>query len=520
MHLGDIIRATATTLAVSLGCSPGAATSGDSSTTQVETSTGQSTSTGPGDPGSTDTSTTATPTTGTASTGAATGDVTTSDVTTSAVTTGDPSTGEASTGEPIPDLLGGPCAAGWELPATSTASLKIHVPDAAVTASFDPDVVYPDDTPAACVLWDGELFAGVRIAFGPVVGDGPESLLHVAVGDGERSYGTNEWPPPAGAYDGVSVRYTFRESPDIARTFDLAADKGAGQVTALWVPHATGEHIMLDAKLSMPGDDTGAQLGFTIDAVIAPLAAPTVEFCGSLDSHFKCDLAGCAGWVNALAVADPALCDFTGAGFCAAEVIVGDDDAYDSAFFTVLDGTTRIVRVGGEGCSFSGTDHPAGWNECVGGPGDAPECACVCTGGTCPGDTALALLEACGLPQPCPNIDSGGDDWGPGESCVFQAAAAGMPGVLRVHTNQGDPDFDDRVYLRGDGTAMWLEGECDVSCIGSCSDRDWGVARSCTLKKPAFFLNCDKTLDPDILAECHDFANWFTGCVVSPATCP
>ncbi|MBK9755846.1 MAG: hypothetical protein IPO88_20535 [Nannocystis sp.] len=95
-----------------------------------------------------------------------------------------------------------------------------------------------------------------------------------------------------------------------------------------------------------------------------------------------------------------------------------------------------------------------------------------------------------------------------------------LPGVLRVHTNQGDPDFDDRVYLRGDGTAMWLEGECDVSCIGSCSDRDWGVARSCTLKQPAFFLNCDKTLDPDLLAECRDFASWFTGCVVSPATCP
>lgn len=471
-----------------LACGPGKAVTEGSDTDPASTTT---------DPGTTDpgmTATTTSPTTGLPTTGP--------DDPTSTGTTG-----------PGDD----PCDGEWELPASVVADLRIHVVDATPSEAFDPGIVYPDGTPAACVRWDGQKLAGVRLAFGPPVGDGPESLLEVVVSDGERIYGTSSWPPEPGVYDGVEVVYTFTSAGGGAQVFDYVQSEGIGELDAQWVGKAPGEHITFQAKLTMPGDGAGADVGFEIDAVIAPGSVPSVEFCETLDTPTKCSLAGCALWVEAGVVDDLTQCTMSSIGYCAADIAATEPE-YDSAFFAVVDGTVRLARSGGEGCSFFGTEHPSHWTEC-GAAGSPPECACVCVGGVCPGDAALDQLEACGLPEPCPDLD-GGFGWDPADDCFFQAALVDAPAVLRTHTNFGDPDLDDRVYLRGDGTATWLQGECDVSCLGSCADRNWGVPRTCTLREPAFFTDCAAAVDQGQLAECHDPANWFTSCAVSTPVCP
>ncbi len=477
---------------------------------------GDDTSGGASTGSSTDAATTGAPTTTTTST-------TTSTTTTTATTTSTPSTTDApTTSTGTSDTSGGEpgCAAGWELPASIFTSLKISPPDASV-GEFDPEATYPDGTPAACIRWDGEALAGVRLAFGPTVDDGPQGRLEIVVDDGEREYGTNSWPAEPGAYDGISVVFTLAAEGELPRTWDYAADEGIGPLWATWVPRRTGEHIILDAKLTIPAVDPGAQVGFYIDAVVAPASPPDAAFCEGLDASFKCDTAGCGGWLTTEAIADPTTCVSKSLGTCFAELASTDDETYDSTFWQEIDGAVRLRRVGGEACHSFGPEHPGGWSECGVGPNDPPECKCACALGVCPGDTALALLDGCGLAKPCADIENEGQGDSKTYDCSFQALAAGDPAALRVHVNLGDPDWHDRVYLRGDGTASWLHGECDVSCIGSCEDRDWGVPRTCTLREPAFFTACAATVDPGVQQGCQDLSTWFTDCaVVSPSSCP
>jgi len=117
----------------------------------------------------------------------------------------------------------------------------------------------------------------VRLAFCPAVGEGPESLLEAVVSDGERIYGTNRWPPEPGVYDGVDVLYTFTSALGQAQTFDFVESEGIGQLDAQWIGRAPGEHITFQAKFTVPNDGTGADVGFQIDAVIAPAMAPSVD---------------------------------------------------------------------------------------------------------------------------------------------------------------------------------------------------------------------------------------------------
>lgn len=433
-------------------------------------------------------------------------------------TTGTPTTGgESSGGDTGGDAI---CPPGWELPASVTASLKLAIPDASV-GEFDPAMVYPDGTAAACVRWDGAALAGARLAIGPAVGEGPQALLEVVVEDGEREYGTSMFPPEPGAYDGMSAVFTLFAAGEPPRVWDFEADQGIGMLWVTWVPRRTGEHIILDAKLEMPADGTGAQVGFTIDAVVAPASPATDMFCEGLDDGWKCELAGCAGWVETALIVDPTTCASKASGLCVAELVSTNPDSYDSTFWRMKDGAVQLRPVGGEACTPFGAEHPAGWSECGAGPDDPPQCACVCAMGVCPGDAALATLDGCGLAKPCPDIDSFGEVDPQTYDCAFQALAAGAPAALRIHVNLGDPDWHDRVYLRGDGSASWLHGGCDVSCVGSCEDRDWGVPRVCSLREAAYFDNCAATQDLDELTNCQDVFTWFTGCVAdSPASCP
>lgn len=451
--------------------------------------------------------------TGDASTGGTTGGTSTGD----APTTG---TSDGTTDGETTGGLEGICPPGWELPASIVTQLQIEVPDASVGA-FEPGQVYPDGSAAACVRWDGMKLAGVRLAIGPAVGDGPQGLLEAVVEDGEGEYGTSQWPPEPGAYEGLAAVFTLAATGEQPRTWNFETDEGIGMLWATWVPRRTGEHIILDAKLEMPATGGGAKVGFYVDAVIAPASAPTDAFCGGLDTPFKCMAVGCGGWLDTEVITDPTTCAREIGGACFAAIESTGDETYDSAFWREIDGVIHLRRVGGEACTNHSAEHPVGWAECSGGPGDPPACACVCAGGVCPGDAALATLDGCGLPKPCPDIDGWGEVDPQSHDCFFQALAAADPAALREHINQGDADWHDRVYLRGDGTASWLRGVCDVACIGSCEDRDWGSPRTCTLREPAFFTDCAATEDFDVLLDCADVKNWFVGCAVDvPATCP
>lgn len=481
----SICRAIPVLCGAVLACGPGKASDGSTSGAAS------------GVASSTDAPTTALPTTDTSTT-----DTPTTDAATTSETTGAEVT----------------CPAGWELPASILASLKISAPDAAV-GQFDPAATYPDGTPAACIRWDGDALAGVRLAFGPAVGEGPRGRLEVIIDDGEREYGPSSWPPEPGVYDHISVLFTLAAEGEPPRTWDYAADEGIGPLWATWVPRRTGEHIIFDAKLEIPAVGAGAQVGFTVDAVVAPASPPNAAFCEGLNAPSKCDIAGCGGWLTTEVITDLKTCTSEQSGSCFAELGSTAPETYDSAFWQEIDGAVHLRRVGGEACSELSPEHPLGWSECGAGPNEPPECACVCAAGVCPGDAALALLDGCGLPQPCANID--GDDSPDFQTydCAFQALAAADPAVLRVHINLGDPDWQDHVYLRGDGTASWLHGECDVACIGSCADRDWGVPRTCTLREPAFFTACAATADLAVQANCQDVSMWFTDCAVAPASC-
>ncbi len=419
--------------------------------------------------------------------------------------------GGSTTSEP-----GGICPPGWELPATIVASVTLFSApdDPSFPGEFDPAASYPDGTPAACVRWDGDQLAGVRLAFGPAVGDQPQHLLEVVASDGERSYSVDGFPPPPGAYDGMNAVYTVI-GMNGTKVRDYAMNQGTGFLDVVWVPRQSGEHIVANAKLSMGMGGADPLIGFDVDAVIAPAVDVTPEFCAGLDTPTKCMFGGCAEWVRT-EVVDPATCERMEAGQCVFAIAMVDSEDYDSAFFATIDGALEIKRVGGEACDFVGPQFPQGWTECTGGPGEPAACTCVCAGGVCPGDAALALLEGCMLPQPCGDLD----DWAAGEDCFYQALQTNTPAVLRAHIGLGDPDLNDRVYLHGDGTAMWLHGHCDVSCFGSCADRDWGVPRTCTLREPAFFSDCAANNDPEALAKCRDVANWFTDCAVAAAGCP
>lgn len=113
---------------------------------------------------------------------------------------------------------------------------------------FDPAASYPDGTPAACVRWDGDKVAGVRLAFGPAVGDQPQHLIEVIASDGERTYDVSEFPPPPGAYDGMTAVYTVI-GMNGTKTHDYVMNQGIGFVDVTWVPKQPGEHIVANAKL-------------------------------------------------------------------------------------------------------------------------------------------------------------------------------------------------------------------------------------------------------------------------------
>jgi hypothetical protein len=411
------------------------------------------------------------------------------------------------------------CLFGWERPAAVQASaIRVwpHPLDPEIDLDLDPEFVYPDGTAGTCVRWDGDDLAGIRIAVGPAIGEHPEHVLELLVTDGERNYEVYQWPPPPGAFDGMSAIYTHTNTND-PQVWDFVMNEGLGYIQANWVPRQSGEHIYFDISLSMDTDGEYPRFYFWIDAVIAPAVPLTVEYCAALDAAMKCSIAGCEHWIGTYIV-DPTTCESTWTGECALTLDSTGKTDHDSAFFKITDGVAEIKYIGGKGCGIESQEFPIGWSECLGGPDDPPACVCGCAGGTCPGDAGLVLLEGCGLPHPCTDLQNpDGFAWSTHEDCYYDALAAGDPAALRVHVNHGNPDFDDRLYLRGDGTATWLRGTCNVSCLGSCDDRDWGVAQDCMLREPAFFADCAGAVDPWV---CRDLSAWVTDCLPAPATCP
>ncbi|HEY8380372.1 MAG TPA: hypothetical protein VIK91_28005 [Nannocystis sp.] len=275
-----------------------------------------------------------------------------------------------------------------------------------------------------------------------------------------------------------------------------------------------------------PGESATGEAGSSTTS--APSADPTgepfvtaaaVEPCDSYRLEADCRAAGCV-WFATEIVAEHATCELVPAGACVETSAAGDDN-YDSAFFKVIDGVVHLRRVGRESCDVFGAEHPAGWRECGAGMDDPPECACVCASGQCPGDLALAALEACALPRPCADIAAHGDEIGwDDEDCVYGALAAGEPAALRISVSLGDPLVRHRVYLRGDRQATRITSACDLSCAGACDDPAWSRPQTCTLREPAFFADCAAAGDPALLAACRDPGAWFLDCAVEPPTCP
>ncbi|WAS98156.1 hypothetical protein [Nannocystis punicea] len=281
------------------------------------------------------------------------------------------------------------------------------------------------------------------------------------------------------------------------------ATPSEGGTTGVVGASSTGE-----AGTGVPATGTGALV--TPPPDLAPELAPTpVEPCESHAAEGDCDAAGCI-WFATERVADRSSCALEPAGFCAtASASTGDED-YDSAFFKRVGDVVHLRRVGRKSSDFPGPEHPAGWTECGLGPGDPDECACVCAAGRCPGDIALALLDACGAPRPC-------DDEVDGDACLYQSLAAAAAASLRLRNLLDGRSVDDRVFLRGDGTATWMRSTCDPR-DHSCSDRKWELPRLCTLRDRAVFTACAASaqLDP----QCRDVAAWFTDCKLAPPTCP
>lgn len=263
------------------------------------------------------------------------------------------------------------------------------------------------------------------------------------------------------------------------------------------------------------GDTTSVPTTAASDATAAPEPTP-VEPCESHDAERDCDAAGCI-WFATERVTDLATCALEPAGVCASASASTGDEGYDSAFFKRVDGVLHVRRVGRKAGEFPGPEHPAGWTECGLGPAEPRECGCVCAAGRCPGDIALDLLEACAVPRPCPDVTAAEPAWD-GEGCVYQALAAEAAARLRVTSRVGDRDVEDRVYVRGDGTATWMRGSCDGR-DASCRDRKWELPRLCTLRDRAEFTACAAGTAPDAPAKCRDVAAWFVDCAPTPATC-
>lgn len=246
----------------------------------------------------------------------------------------------------------------------------------------------------------------------------------------------------------------------------------------------------------------------------------TVDPCESHLVQADCDAAGCV-WFATEIVSDLATCELAPAGACVGASASTGDEEYDSTFFKVVEGVVQLRRVGHKSCDFLGAEHPDGWTECGTGPGDPAECGCVCAAGQCPGDVALAAMEACTLPRPCADISAFGDEIGwDEEDCHYKALAAGDPAALRVTVTRGDPVTTHRVYLRGDGKATRMISGCDMACVGACDDRTWTLPRECAVREAAYFDTCAAAVDPVVLAACRDPDTWFTGCAAAPATCP
>ncbi|WP_170135327.1 hypothetical protein [Nannocystis exedens] len=263
-----------------------------------------------------------------------------------------------------------------------------------------------------------------------------------------------------------------------------------------------------DGVAAMPATGSGALV--TPPPDLAPELPPApVEPCESHAVEADCDAAGCI-WFATERLADRSTCTFESAGFCAtASASTGDED-YDSAFYKRVGDVVHLRRVGRNAGDFPGLEHPAGWTECGLDSQDPEECACVCAAGRCPGDTALALLDACASPRPCDG-DLAGD------ACLYQALAAEAAASLRILSLIGDRNVDDRVFLRGDGTATWMRSACDAR-DDSCRDRKWELPRLCSLRDRAAFLACAAADPAD--PQCRDVAAWFTDCKLAPATCP
>ncbi|MDC0719254.1 hypothetical protein [Nannocystis bainbridge] len=280
------------------------------------------------------------------------------------------------------------------------------------------------------------------------------------------------------------------------------ATSGEGSTTGLASGSSTG-----DAVTSLPATTTSGAL-LVPPPDLAPEPAPTaVQPCESHAVEADCDAAGCI-WFATERLAERSTCALAPTGACAsASASTGDDD-YDSAFYKRLGDEVHVRRVGRKAGEVRGPEHPAGWTECGLGPDDPPECACVCAAGRCPGDLALVLLDACGTPRPC-------DDEVEGDACLYQTLAAAAAASLRVVSP--DRSLDDRVFLRGDGTATWMRSTCDPR-DQSCRDRKWELPRLCSLRDRAAFLACAGADAPG--PECRDVTTWFTDCKLTPATCP
>jgi hypothetical protein len=279
---------------------------------------------------------------------------------------------------------------------------------------------------------------------------------------------------------------------------------------------STSDGVVLDGVGVVSEGGEAPALAPVADAIAVHEPA-SVEPCESHTSERECDAAGCI-WFDTERVTDLSTCALEPAGFCAAASASTGDDDYDSAFYKRVGDVVHVRRVGHKSSDFPGPEHPAGWTECGRGGVDPAECGCVCAAGHCPGDRALDLLEACGSPRECADLPAG-DLGAEGEACFYQALALQSAARLRVGAVVGDRNIEDRVYLRGDGTAMWLRSECDLRDL-SCLDRKWELPRLCTLRDPAHFATCAAAEDPGAVPGCRDVAGWFGRCELAAATCP
>lgn len=412
-----------------------------------------------------------------------------------------------------------PCPKGWLRP--SAGQLEFHALELngiELPELFDLYKHYPKaHAHGNCIEVIENKIARAHLEFGPEVQGYPQSWVTLELDQGEAAYEVSvldnkpepELLPPYKLSYTHSFEDPNNEKPRLQSWTAGAMGSGYREVhhlKAVWVSSTPGHNLQLRNKsyIHKISEDRALTpilgLGFEITLRLpgGPLV-PDARFCASLDRQKECDAFDCGTALVKWSITNEAGCEARKQRYCHLDdglqaANLGPEPAltfYDPSDPSQFMTPSRPILKGEKDPKV-----PKGWKACKLGDRSPLACDCSCVNAGCRAKRMRDELDACGHPNPCPEIgklapNKTTQSWSTSQRCLLEKLRERSPGRYLLDIVGDGLSHDIHLFVTRKGNAIISTKGYWVDVPPSFEDDDiWQHPQICEIAAPEYFEDC------------------------------